>query len=451
MRITPISRSILHIALPAIASNVTVPLLGMVDTAIVGHIGQPSYIGAISVGALTFSIVYWLFGFLRASTSGLTAQAYGARNLTAVRQHLRQSILCALVISSVLLTLQQVIFRSAIWIIHPSDEVAHWSEVYYNIAIWGAPAVLLLTTLNGWMIGLQDTRKTMFVAILQNLCNIPLSLYFVFGLKLGVAGVALGTICSQYLGLATALYLQRQLMRKISSQLMETPDTSPFSISHKLPSLRQFIAINRDIFLRTVCIVTVTVCFTSVGARQGDTTLAANTILLHLFYLFSYVMDGFANAGETLSGHHYGARDSKLLHATVRKIFGWGIILSLLFFFLYLLAGRKILSLFSNDPLIIQLAGHYIGWSICIPLISMAAFIWDGILIGLTQTRAMLLTLIIATGIYFALLHFAGQFCSDTNQSLWLAFTTYLFTRSFIQTIIWPKVCRQTGISYSKA
>lgn len=448
---TPISRSILRIALPAIASNVTVPLLGMVDTAIVGHIGNPAYIGAISVGALTFSIVYWLFGFLRASTSGLTAQAYGARSLTAIRQHLRQGMISALVISAVLLLLQRLIFRGAIWIIHPSSEVARWSAIYYNIAIWGAPAVLLLTTLNGWMIGLQDTRKTMFVAILQNICNIPLSLYFVFGLKLGVAGVALGTICSQYLGLATALYLRRRLMRKISDQLMDTSGTTTSTLSHQLPSLRHFIAINRDIFLRTVCIVAVTVCFTSVGARQGDTTLAANTILLHLFYLFSYVMDGFANAGETLSGHHYGARDSELLHATVRKIFGWGFALSLFFFAVYLLGGHGILSLFSNDPSIIRLADRYLGWSICIPLISMAAFIWDGVLIGLTQTCAMLLTLVIATGIYFALLYFAGHLCGDTNQVLWIAFTAYLFARSLIQTLLWPKICHQIGVSRRQA
>jgi MATE family multidrug resistance protein len=266
---------------------------------------------------------------------------------------------------------------------------------------------------------------------------------------MGIAGVAIGTLVAQWAGFVMSLLSLRSGYAKewhtaLSNTITKLQShTEIFTIS--------FFSANRDIFLRTLCLVSVNLFFTAAGSRQGAMMLSVNTLLMTFFTLFSYVMDGFANAGETLSGHHYGARDSKLLHATVRKIFGWGIILSLLFFFLYLLAGRKILSLFSNDPLIIQLAGHYIGWSICIPLISMAAFIWDGILIGLTQTRAMLLTLIIATGIYFALLHFAGHLCSDTNQSLWLAFTTYLFTRSFIQTIIWPKVCRQTGISYSKA
>ena len=426
MRIGTIHRSILRIALPAIISNVTVPLLGMVDTAIVGHLGRTSCIGAIAVGSLVFSIIYWLFGFLRASTSGLTSQALGENKEQLVAMHFYRSALLAIFIALLLLLLQEPLAWIAFRWIDASAEVEQLARTYFNVCIWGAPAVMLTKTCTGWFIGLQDTRSPMLVAIVQNLINIPISLLLVFVCGWQVEGVALGTVVAQYAGLVLALALRRIRYRQYCGRPMDISIGEMQAIGHLL-------AINRDIFLRTVCIVSVTAFFTAAGARQGDLVLAANTLLLQLFYFFSYIMDGFANAGEALCGRMYGARRMKALRAVVRALFVWGWGIALLFTLVYVLCGRPFLAFLTDNVAVLGVSDAYFGWILAVPLAGFAAFLWDGVFVGLTATRSMFVSMLLATVVFF----FCWRLLDSGwgNHALWLSFVLYLLVRGLAQSV----------------
>lgn len=293
---SPTSQRILHIAIPSIISNITVPLLGLVDVTIVGHLGSASYIGAIAVGGMLFNMIYWIFGFLRMGTSGLTAQAYGAHDLPEVTRILLRSLGISMLLALALLVLQYPIRIVAFQLIEASPEVRGLASLYFHICIWGAPATLGLYGFTGWFIGMQNSRFPMYIAITQNVVNIAASLFFVFACDMKVAGVALGTLIAQYAGLfmAYGLWLRyyQPLRKYIKRKRVFTRE-----------AMARFFQVNRDIFLRTLCLVAVTVFFTSTGAAYGDVTLAVNTLLMQLFTLFSYIMDGFAYAGEALTGN----------------------------------------------------------------------------------------------------------------------------------------------------
>ncbi|MDE7086261.1 MAG: MATE family efflux transporter, partial [Prevotella sp.] len=280
-------RQILGIALPAIVTNITVPLLGMVDTAIVGHMGAAAYIGAVAVGSMIFNLVYWVFGFLRMGTSGLTAQARGRRDLTEVTRLLVRSVSVSMAVALALIVLQWPLCELMLSLLGPTADVRPLAATYFYIVVWGAPASLGLFALTGWFIGMQNTRLPMLVSICQNVVNILASLLLVYGLDMKIEGVALGTVVAQYagvlLGVALLLRYYRRLWRGIAVR-------DVFLKSE----LVRFFRVNRDIFLRTVFLVAVNFYFTSAGARQGAVVLAVNTLLLQLYLLFSYVMDGFA-------------------------------------------------------------------------------------------------------------------------------------------------------------
>ena len=290
-----IDRQILQIALPSIVSNITVPLLGLIDVAIVGHLGSPAYIGAIAVGGMLFNIIYWIFGFLRMGTSGMTSQAYGKRDLPEIVRLLMRSVGIGLAVALCLILLQVPIRQTAFLIIHPTAEVREMATLYFHICIWGAPAMLGLYGLSGWFIGMQNSRIPMYIAITQNIVNIIASLSFVCFFKMKVEGVAFGTLIAQYAGFIMGLVLWMSRYGKLKKYILWK------GVLQKEAMMR-FFQVNRDIFLRTLCLVTVTLFFTSAGASQGEIILAVNTLLMQLFTLFSYVMDGFAYAGEALSG-----------------------------------------------------------------------------------------------------------------------------------------------------
>lgn len=428
-------RTILKLALPAIVSNVTVPLLGLVDTAIVGHLGSPVYIGAIAIGGMIFSVIYWIFGFLRAGTSGFTSQAFGAGNTPDVKATLQRSILFALAVAILLLVLQVPIAKIAFQLLNSSAEVENAARTYFYICIWGAPAVLLLYGFNGWFIGLQSTKSTMFISLIQNLSNIVLSLLFVFGFGMRVAGVALGTLLAQYIGLLMALHFW-----KTRFKLYFHLDWTKKVLQNKEEILR-FLRVNRDIMLRTLCILAVTTFFTSMGARQGNLTLAANAILIQLFYLFSYFMDGFSNAGEALAGQYHGAHDTSNFKKTVHLVFSWATILSLFCSVVYLLLGKFILSLLTNNQEVLKLSSQYFGWTVLVPLVGFAAFIWDGIFIGITATRYLFLSMFLATCGFF--IAFALTFPSWGNHGLWFSFCLFLLLRGLFQTAFYPHLLKQ--------
>ena len=425
------NRRILHLAIPSIVSNITVPLLGLVDVTIVGHLGATAYIGAIAVGGLLFNILYWNFGFLRMGTSGLTSQAYGRKDKDAEIRVLVQAVSVGLFSALAMLILQYPIERLAFRLLDTSAEVEQYAVTYFRICIWGAPAVLAQYGFTGWFIGMQNSRYPMYIAIVMNVINIVCSSCFVFLFGMKVEGVALGTVVAQYSGVMMAWWLWFYNYKELRGRIT-------FRGSLQLRAMRRFFAVNRDIFLRTLCLIGVTTFFTSTGARQGDVILAVNTLLMQLFTLFSYIMDGFAYAGEALSGRYVGACNLVQLKRAVKALFGWGVGLSLVFTLLYGIGGENFLGLLTNDTVVIETAGHYFYWVLAIPLAGFAALLWDGILIGATATRFMLWAMLVASGSFFVIYYcFSG---ATNNHMLWLAFLVYLALRGVMQTLWSRKV-----------
>lgn len=430
-------RRILHIALPSIVSNITVPLLGLVDTAITGHLGAAAYIGAIAVGGLLFNMVYWLFGFLRMGTGGFTSQAYGAGDHAEVRRTLRRSLAVAAGIALALIVLQGPLLATAFRFVEAPPATAQLAARYFRILIWGAPAVLGLYSLAGWFLGMQDARSPMRVAIVQNVVNIAVSLLLVIGCGMKVEGVALGTLTAQYAGLLLALLLLRRTLRRLPRvDAAEYAWDKVFSRR----ALTRFFHVNRDIFLRTLCLVAVTTAFTSAGAAQGDLVLAANALLMQFFMLFSYVMDGFAYAGEALGGRYYGAHDLPELHRLVRGLFLWGAVLTLVFTALYAAGGTSLLALLTDRPDVREAAARFLPYAVAVPAAGFAAFLLDGLFVGTTSTRAMLLSMTLATAAFFACHALLAPALG--NHALWLAFLLYLALRGAVQGALWGRCIR---------
>ena len=396
-----------------------------------GHLGATAYIGAIAVGGLLFNILYWNFGFLRMGTSGLTSQAYGRKDKDAEIRVLVQAVSVGLFSALAMLILQYPIERLAFRLLDTSAEVEQYAVSYFRICIWGAPAVLAQYGFTGWFIGMQNSRYPMYIAIVMNVINIVCSSCFVFLFGMKVEGVAFGTVVAQYSGVMMAWWLWFYNYKELRGRIT-------FRGSLQLIAMRRFFAVNRDIFLRTLCLIGVTTFFTSTGARQGDVILAVNTLLMQLFTLFSYIMDGFAYAGEALSGRYVGACNLVQLKRAVKALFGWGVGLSLVFTLLYGIGGENLLGLLTNDTVVIETAGHYFYWVLAIPLAGFAAFLWDGILIGATATRFMLWAMLVASGSFFVIYYcFSG---ATNNHMLWLAFLVYLALRGIMQTLWSRKV-----------
>ena len=421
------NKQILHIALPSIISNITVPLLALVDTTIVGHLGSASYIAAIALGGMIFNMIYWLFNFLRMGTGGLTAQAYGANQHQAASYILLRSLTIAGGIALTLLLLQRPIFQVTFHFVTATAEVRSLASIYFNILIWGAPAMLALYSFTGWFLGMQNARIPMCIAITQNVVNIAVSTLLVFGCHLKIEGVALGTLISQYTALLLAvIFCLTKFDVKQHFELKAILDIN---------TLKRFFQINRDIFLRTLCLIAVTTYFTSAGSTQGELTLAANTLLMQFFIIFSYFMDGFAYAGEALGGRYFGAHDRLNFQRVTRCLFAWGGALSVLFFFIYFLSGTSLLHLLTDDSQVINRAQQYLPIIYFIPLISFAAFLFDGLYIGTTATRYMLISMFCASAAFFVLINV----CTLSNTLLWLAFLVYLGGRGLMQAFLFKK------------
>ena len=450
-------QQILQLALPAIVTNITVPLLGLVDSAIVGHMGSAVYIGAVAVGAMVFNLVYWVFGFLRMGTSGLTAQARGRRDMAGAGALLRRSATVSLAIAALIVALQWPLRELMLWFIAPTPDVRPLAVAYYNIVVWGAPAVLGLYSLTGWFIGMQNTRLPMLVSILQNMVNIVASLCLVYGLGWRIEGVAVGTLVAQYAGFLVAGALLWRYYRKPLC-LRRTAAAAPVGgggspVGGGGPSVggggspaggggssfAAFFRVNRDIFLRTLCLVAVNLYFTAAGARQGATVLAVNTLLMQLYLLFSYVMDGFAYAGEALGGRYWGAQNRGAFRDVVRRLFHWGAAMTLLFTMVYVLGGMPFLRLLTDEPSVVEASRQYVWWAYLIPAAGVAAFVWDGIFIGITATRGMLLSSAVATLVFF--LSVLLLLPALANHALWLAQLLYLATRGTVQTAYYVRHC----------
>jgi len=419
-------RQILQIALPSIVSNITVPLLGMIDVAIVGHMGSPVYIGAVAVGSMIFNLVYWLFGFLRMGSSGLTSQALGRRDLTEVMRLLVRSTTIALGIALMLILLQVPMKWVAFELIGPTADVAPIAQTYFYIVVWGAPAVLGLYSLSGWYIGMQNTRFPMFISIMQNVVNILASLTLVYGFGMKIEGVAWGTVIAQYAGFIVALGLLLRYYGRLRGYLV-------LRGTFVREAMGRFFHVNSDIFLRTLCLVAVNLFFTSAGARSGAVILSVNTVLMQLYLFFSYFMDGFAYAGEALGGKTYGARNVAAFRETLHRLWIWALIVTLAYTLLYIGGGRWIVGILTDEAQVLEASQEYLCWIWLIPAAGAAAFIWDGVFIGITATRGMLVSSFLSALGFFIVYLLAESHLG--NHGLWLAMIIYLALRGILQTI----------------
>ena len=438
------NRRILGLALPNIITNITVPLLGMVDMAIVGHLSS-SHIGAITIGTSIFNLIYWNFGFLRMGTSGFTAQAYGAGLWDEAVRTLVRACAVALGIAALLLALQWPISRLALVIFEGSEEVMQLALTYFFVRIWAAPATLGLYAVKGWFIGMQDSKTPMWIAIALNCVNILCSLLFVLVLHWDIAGVALGTVIAQYSGLTLGIVFLRKRLKQMSNQnILNTRSMLNIqSIREALhwEEMRRFFKVNGDIFLRTVCLSAVFTFITAASGRISDEVLAVDALLLQFFTLFSYIMDGFAYAGESLVGRYIGAREPGNLRSAVRLLLLWGLILTAVFTLLYALFSQQFLHIFTSDTALIAAAGNYLGWVLVIPVCGFAAFLFDGIFVGATASRTMRNAMFVATAAFFAVYFGLKSIAPSTfqltpftwNNILWLAFMVYLALRGLLQ------------------
>lgn len=422
------NREILRIALPNIVSNITVPLMGIVSTAIAGHWGADSAatIGALAIGVSIFNFIYWNCSFVRMGTSGLTAQAFGAGNFRECTNMLVRAMAVAGVMGVVMLLLQYPVGEAALWALNGSE----MTRDYFYARIWAVPAGILLFGFNGWFTGMQNAVIPMCTAIAVNVVHILFSLWFAFGFDMGIVGIAYASVLAQWTGVGLSVVLLWVRYR----HLLTAVDRSEV---FDLRPLRNFFVINRDIILRTLCIVAVYTFFTGASARmENPALLAVNTLLLQLFTLFSYMNDGFAYAAEALTGRFIGARDPRSLDRCMRRCIVWGTLVSALFVGIYLGWWRELVGIFVDDEAadastIVELAGRYIVWIILIPIFSAMPFIMDGIMVGATETRIMRNSMFLSTAAYFAI-YYAG-YPLIGNNALWLAFTLYMFLRGVLQ------------------
>lgn len=416
-----IDRQIIALSVPAVIATITTPLLGLMDTAFTGHMGGAVYLAAIALGGNVFNLLYWLFGFLRMGTSGFTAQAYGAGDSHGTATALMRGLTVAVMLGAVIVILQRPIIGLFGMVMDPEADA--WSEAltYLHILAWGAPAVLATTVMTGWLIGMNNTRAAMWMSIAIDVVNLAVSAGLVLGMHMKVEGVAIGTLSAQWAGviIGAVMIARYKLSLRIGiGELFEKR------------AMKRYFSVNGDIFLRTLCLIGVTLWFTRAGAEQGTVTLAANAMLMQLFILFSYFMDGVAYAAEAMAGKAAGAHDDRGLRDVIGGVMRLGSLLALIFAVLYFTAGEWILELLSDDTGVTDAARDYLPWTVAVPIVSFRAFMWDGICVGTTMTRRMLLSMAVATLVYF-IIYFTAVPCLG-NHGLWLAFTAYLASRSAV-------------------
>ena len=426
-----VNKQILRLAIPNIISNLSVPMLSVVDTALMGHLPNSWSIGAVAIGSMIFNFVYWGFGFLRMGTTGLTAQARGRENDTESSMILTRALLVAGTAAVFLLVFQYFIAEITFSLIHASDKVEYFAKNYFYIRIFAAPATLALYALTGWFLGMQNARFPMFVTIFVNLLNVAFDAWFVLGLGMGSDGAAWGTVISQYAGLALAFYFLKRYFPNYIRRF------SAAQILHKNELIR-FFKLNGDIFIRTLCLIFTFSFFTAQSASLGDKILAVNSILIQLWSVFSYGIDGFAYAAESLTGRFIGAKNETLLRKTVRLIFYWGTGLGAAFSLVFFLLGREIISLFTNQTAIISTTVHYLGWTIAAPLINSFSYIWDGIYIGAAASKAMRNSMLLALFVFFLPVYYISVPYLG-NNGMWLALVSFMAVRGISLTLLAKK------------
>lgn len=415
------NRNVLKLAIPSIFANITVPLVGMVDLAIAGRLGDASLIGGIAVSTMLFDLLYWNMGFLRIGTGGLVAQAYGRRDFNDAMRVFTQGIATSLAIALIIWMIQYLYIELAFTFINCSPQVEALARDYYFIRIWAAPATLSLYVFKGFFIGMQNAVSPMVVDVTVNVVNLVSSVFFAMYAGMGFSGIAAGTVLAQYTGLILATTLLCIYYRKLFKYIC-------IRTSVKLKYIRNFFMINIDLFIRSLCFLFVYSGFTSLAARYGDTLLAVSTIMMKLMLLYSYFVDGFAYAGEALTGKYVGARDLVSLKKAVRIIFIWCIGIGIVSTFMYYFAGEPLCRLLTNNEEVIQQTQQFLPWLLAMPVISCIAFTWDGIFIGATASKAIRNSMIYAVVGFFASYYLCESYIGI--QALWVAFMVHLLIRT---------------------
>lgn len=424
MSLFPVSRfnhrQILQLALPMIISNISTPLLGLVDTAVMGHLDTPEYLAGIALGGLIFSFIFWSFGFLRMGTSGVTAQAYGNQDNAEIKSILGRALFVAVIISILILFLQFPIRSISFQLIESSPSIERLAKNYFDIRIWSTPATLGQYVLLGWFLGLQNVKSPLILVITTNLCNIVLDLLFVVILQMDINGVALASVLAEYFGLGIGIFM-------LARELKKYPGPGKWAQVFNKTKLKKILLINNNIFIRTLCLIFAFAFFTAQGARIGEVVLAANAVLLNFQMFMAYALDGFAHAAEALVGRAVGARSKKLFQQTISTAALWSFIVAIGFSLLYALFGMPLIRLLTSLDVVRATAYEYHAWIIGLPLISVWSFLLDGVFIGATLSKEMRNTMMFSFFCCFLpTWYYTQQF---GNHGLWFSLLIFMLAR----------------------
>lgn len=424
------NRKVLKLAGPSILANITVPLVGMVDVAIAGRLGDAASIGAIAVATMLFDLLYWNMGFLRVGTGGLAAQAYGRRDFRDAFRVLVQALGTALTAALLIWVIQIIYLETAFLIVDTSPSTEQFARTYFNIRIWAAPATLSLFVFKGWFIGMQNTISPMVVDVTVNVTNLLASIFFALGLNMGIAGIALGTLAAQYIGLFLAVALMYIYYRKLFHYIRIRGNL-------KIRQMKSFFVLNGNLFIRSTSLLLVYAGFTSLSAKYGDNLLAVSTIMMKLMLLYSYFIDGFAYAGEALTGRYIGAKDPNSLKKAIKVLFVWTFIIAFVSTIAYAFADESLFRLMTNNEEVIMTARQFFPWLLVVPLFSCVAFILDGIFIGATASAAIRDTMLVSAGSFFAVYYvFQGNM---GLHALFAAYMMHLIVRTVMMSLLIKK------------
>lgn len=415
------NRRILKLALPSILANITVPLVGMVDIAVVGRLGSSTAIAAIAIGTMLFDLLYWNFGFLRVGTGGLTAQAYGRRSFKDAMKYLTQGLSTSLSAALLLFAIQYLFVWIAFMLVDASPEAEALAREYFFIRIWAAPATLSLFVFKGWFIGMQNTVSSMTVDLSVNIINLVMSVLLCLYTPLGFSGVAWGTLIAQYSGILIACFIMWRYYRKLFRYVC-------FRDAFHMKDIMRFFRLNGDLFIRSLGFMLIYSGFTTLAAKYGDTPLAVCSIIMKLLMLYSFFLDGFAYAAEALTGKYIGARDRNSLTTAVRYIFVWCFGIGVVSTFIYGIWGFDMVKLMTNSAEVLDASGPYLPWLAVMPLVSCVAFTWDGVYIGATSSVPMRNCMLMAALFFYILYYMLEPFVGI--QALWIAYFSHLAVRA---------------------
>ena len=425
-----------RLAWPLILSNLTVPLLGIVDTAVVGHLPQPHYLGAVAIGALVFNVLYFVFGFLRMGTTGLTAQAFGRADGDQLRAGLLRPLLLAVLVAALLLACSPLIVRASMLLFEPSARIGAELESYLRIRLLGAPAGLANMVLLGWLLGLQNARGPMALLIVTNALNMALDLLFVLGFGWAVRGVAAATVCAEYGGTALGLWLARRQLRSLAGA-WRWP-----AILHG-GAFRRLLAVNRDIMLRSLSLEAAFLGFTALGSRQGEIVLAANAVLFNFLTFAAFGLDGFAHAAEAMVGRYVGRGDAPGFRAATRANLSLALTLAVVLVLAFAAGGHLGIELMTGLPEVRATATTYLPYVVALPLVAVFAFLFDGVFIGATRTAEMRNGMALALGVFLGSV--ALLMPPLGNHGLWLALLLFMAARGLWLGACYLRIDRAAG------